>query len=294
MCDFFLLSFSRGYWTLCPGEVTVRFHTCIVNGLAGASLPGCADPSDIPASLPSPRLTLLSAAAILRAVRPASLATCAVAGTQLRRVRGSPAIFGVLGFSVALLGASYVLDRFVLSVRRLREHVHFARHANGKQEVMVKTTRNGKQRFLPGRSLVPGDVVHLNEGDYVAADCRVIESRGLRIDDSFFPHRGIVASAEDSADELPRINRMKATNPVLGLDCHRQVQSIRGQAVTATAEDEESSVLNARCVAFATSTVTAGTAIAVVTRTGEDTAVCLLLSRLCSFSLLEVLFSTWV
>jgi len=36
-------------------------------------------------------------------------------------------------------------------------------------------------------SLVHGDVVHLKEGR-VPADCRVLQSFGLRNDDSFLPH----------------------------------------------------------------------------------------------------------
>lgn len=48
----------------------------------------------------------------------------------------------------------------------------------------VKVVRGGKDLLLPGTQLVPGDVVWLEEGDMVPADCRVLQSEELRCDES--------------------------------------------------------------------------------------------------------------
>jgi Ca2+-transporting ATPase len=74
-------------------------------------------------------------------------------------------------------------------------------------------TRDGRQRRIPGREVVRGDVVHLAEGDRVPADARLIEARNLLADESLLtgesvPVRKLAsAQAPDSArpggDDLP-------------------------------------------------------------------------------------------
>jgi Ca2+-transporting ATPase len=44
--------------------------------------------------------------------------------------------------------------------------------------------RDGTQRVIPARELVPGDIVFLEAGNYVPADLRLVESVNLRIDES--------------------------------------------------------------------------------------------------------------
>ena len=44
--------------------------------------------------------------------------------------------------------------------------------------------RDGKAVDLPIEQLVPGDVVLLEEGDYIPADCRLIEAFGVRVNTS--------------------------------------------------------------------------------------------------------------
>lgn len=48
----------------------------------------------------------------------------------------------------------------------------------------AKAYRNGKRVNLPSRLLVKGDVIELEAGDVVPADCRVIESQSLTTDES--------------------------------------------------------------------------------------------------------------
>jgi len=49
---------------------------------------------------------------------------------------------------------------------------------------LVKVFRDGELQTLPGRELVPGDLIELEAGDYVSADARLISAFGLRVQES--------------------------------------------------------------------------------------------------------------
>ena len=44
--------------------------------------------------------------------------------------------------------------------------------------------RDGKEIRIPGREVVPDDIIILNEGDRIAADAKVLESLNLTVDES--------------------------------------------------------------------------------------------------------------
>ena len=44
--------------------------------------------------------------------------------------------------------------------------------------------RDGKEMRIPGREVVPGDLVKINEGDRIAADARILQTGNLTIDES--------------------------------------------------------------------------------------------------------------
>lgn len=48
----------------------------------------------------------------------------------------------------------------------------------------AKVVRNGAVVRIPGREITVGDVVHLEAGDYIPADGRVLESASLKVDES--------------------------------------------------------------------------------------------------------------
>lgn len=48
----------------------------------------------------------------------------------------------------------------------------------------AKVVRNGAVVRIPGREITVGDVVHLESGDYIPADGRVLESVSLKVDES--------------------------------------------------------------------------------------------------------------
>lgn len=48
----------------------------------------------------------------------------------------------------------------------------------------VTVLRDGKKRTINAKYVVPGDILFLNEGDYIPADARLIESNNLRCDEA--------------------------------------------------------------------------------------------------------------
>ncbi|MGM0459090.1 MAG: cation-translocating P-type ATPase [Bacteroidota bacterium] len=54
--------------------------------------------------------------------------------------------------------------------------------------------RNGQEMEIPGRDLVPGDIVLLTSGGKIAADLRIIQSQGLEVDESTLTGESMVVS----------------------------------------------------------------------------------------------------
>jgi len=84
---------------------------------------------------------------------------------------------------------------------------------------MVKAYRDGELCELATNSLVPGDLVFLEEGDSVPADCRLIEATGIKVNNSSLTGESIAVSrsAEDSTEEdiLQSVNVLLAGTSVL-------------------------------------------------------------------------------
>ena len=51
-------------------------------------------------------------------------------------------------------------------------------------ELTARVLRNGREAAIQAKELVPGDVIHLSEGDRVPADLRILHSRELEADES--------------------------------------------------------------------------------------------------------------
>ena len=71
-----------------------------------------------------------------------------------------------------------------------------------------RVLRGGAECTVPSRTLVPGDVVLLSAGDRIPADCRVLESIGLRVEESALtgesqPVEKSAAPLPDTGQELP-------------------------------------------------------------------------------------------
>lgn len=69
----------------------------------------------------------------------------------------------------------------------------------------VKVMRDSTIRQIPAEGLVPGDVIHLTDGDIVPADCRLLEAFGVRVNnaaitgESLSKARSTGRSSEDEA-----------------------------------------------------------------------------------------------
>ena len=83
-----------------------------------------------------------------------------------------------------------------------------------------KVIRDGEQRIVPTRELVPGDLVVLDTGDRVPADLRLAESLNLRVDESAL-----------TGESLP-IAKDTAAQPVTTHLHERQCMAWMGSAVT--------------------------------------------------------------
>lgn len=103
--------------------------------------------------------------------------------------------------------------------------------------VEATVVRGGQRMVLPASQLVPGDLVNLQSGDKVPADLRLLYARELRVDESTLTGESL--PVDKHTDALP--------------------------ADTVLAERSN--------MVYATTLVTAGQALGVVTSTGDDTEV---------------------
>lgn len=88
------------------------------------------------------------------------------------------AIHEILVFSSIL--CFHILWRFIQAGRAHSQ----LRSIGTRLEVSVSVVRNGTIIKLPPAALVPGDLLLLKEGDYIAADARVVEADALVVDEA--------------------------------------------------------------------------------------------------------------
>ncbi len=104
-----------------------------------------------------------------------------------------------------------------------------------KNEAVV--VRDGKKSKIDSSGLVPGDIILLKEGDKVPADCRIVGSDGLKVDESML------------TGESVQVNK--------------DAKAVKGDVPLA----------DRRCMVFMNTYVTRGAATCVVTGTGKETEV---------------------
>ena len=242
--------------------------------------------NQLPAALPDMPAATFRAIAYVLSLRPAAYAAATLASTHLvvrdllaplsRLSPSSSAVVGVaaLGVSAAIIGGSRFLERYVRAFDRLHEHVRLAQYALHRQfkgvaeEALCLVTREGARRWVPCSELVPGDILHLEEGR-VPTDCMLLSTADLHV-----------------ACPLAKLPFQSATPRFLstawwregggGTVLQRKIRLVKSES------DEEG-------VALATSIVKSGKATAVVIRTGQSSLAYQLLSRLSSLSLADVL-----
>ena len=101
----------------------------------------------------------------------------------------------------------------------------------------VKAVRGGRDLLLDSRALVPGDLIVLEEGDMIPADCRILRAEELRCDES-------ALTGESSG-----VSKSEAPVP------------------------ESAPLAERRCMLYSSSFVVRGRAAAVVVGTGKDTEI---------------------
>jgi len=248
--------------------------------------------NQLPSNLPDVPLATCRAIAYVFALRPAALIAGTLASSHLawgivplvlesaahRPPRALLMAAAMLGLSASVVGTSRFLEHYLSAFDRLREHVRLAQYAlhrvrkGEEEEEFALVRREGVKAWVPCSALVPGDVIHLEEGR-VPADCKLIEADNLKI--------SCPIAEVPFQSNVPRVFSTAWWS--CGKSAAAQVERCRlpNAHALGTHEDLEQ-------IALSTSIVTSGKAIAIVTRTGKCSVAYLLLSRLSSLSLLEV------
>ena len=104
-------------------------------------------------------------------------------------------------------------------------------------ETVATVIRNGKPDTIKASNLVPGDIISLNAGDIVPADCRIIESRSLAVKEAILT--GESNQVEKNVDVFP----------------------------------EETPFVDQRNMVFNGTIVSRGKAKVIVVKTGDDTCI---------------------
>ncbi len=64
----------------------------------------------------------------------------------------------------------------------------------------ARVVRDGEERVIPASELVPGDIIHLEAGDFVPADARLIRSVSLKSEESALTGESVPAEKDAAAD----------------------------------------------------------------------------------------------
>lgn len=76
--------------------------------------------------------------------------------------------------------------------------------------------RNGALIRIPGREVVPGDILQLNEGDRIAADAQLLESLHLSVDESLLTGESVPVQKQTSGENAQRTMLFSGTLVVQG------------------------------------------------------------------------------
>ncbi|HEX6237449.1 MAG TPA: HAD-IC family P-type ATPase [Acidimicrobiales bacterium] len=127
----------------------------------------------------------------------------------------SPLIYVLLGALVVTLAIGNYADAIVVAiVLVLNASIGFVQEYRAQTAVqslmeMVSPTahvrRGGRDREIDAEEVVPGDIVVLRQGGVVPADTRLLESRGLRIDESALTGESVPADKELDAIDEPNL-----------------------------------------------------------------------------------------
>lgn len=108
----------------------------------------------------------------------------------------------LLGFVFVSMGIT------VLQARKTERVLESLRDLSSPRALVL---RNGEQCRIPGREVVPGDLLVLEEGDRVAADGVLLQSHGLLVDESMLTGESVaVAKSAVAPDVAPELGKVHA------------------------------------------------------------------------------------
>lgn len=119
---------------------------------------------------------------------------------------------------ISLLVLALYIAMNVFSLKRCELVVDTMKH---KATPKVSVLRDGIVKKINSTTLVPGDILVLEQGDYVAADARLIEANELRCDEKFVTGEEVASeknatiALEDIADIKERINMVYCGSSVI-------------------------------------------------------------------------------
>lgn len=117
-------------------------------------------------------------------------------------------IHEILVFSSIL--CFHILWRFIQAGRTHSQLRSISTHL----EVSVSVIRNGSIIRLPPTALVPGDLLVLKEGDYIAADARVVEADALVVDEAPVFGTTVYTQKTDEDISTPDLSPEKQSNMI--------------------------------------------------------------------------------
>jgi Mg2+-importing ATPase len=113
-------------------------------------------------------------------------------------------------------GGTLMLIMVVLGVTLRFVQETKANNAAAKLKAMIKVTatvvRDGQQKEIPLRQLVPGDVVKLSAGDMIPGDVRLLVAKDLFIIQATLTGESLPVEKHDACDTRPNVSPIERTN----------------------------------------------------------------------------------
>lgn len=128
-----------------------------------------------------------------------------------------------LSGSVAWLARQPVLGGVMWSLVAFNAALSYWREHRAEQAMLAlrnllpayaRTMRDGQEQNLPASEIVPGDLLVMAEGDYVAADARLVEAYGLRVSNATLTGEATSASKTPDASFRETIGELERPNLV--------------------------------------------------------------------------------
>jgi magnesium-transporting ATPase (P-type) len=139
----------------------------------------------------------------------------------IRQVRHPFIYLMLVALVISLWQKDWTLAVVILSLTIANSAFSFWREYRAEQAIeklrhllpaYAHLTRNGTEAHIPASEVVPGDVLILAEGDNIAADARVVEEYGLRVNNASLTGEAVAARKTAEASILPNISDLERPN----------------------------------------------------------------------------------